>query len=157
MDTLWQDIRYSLRMLLANPVTTIVAIASLSLGIGANTAIFSLMNAIILRPLPVQHPEELVRLSTLAPNDPEREGPLSLAAYEEIRKDQQVLSGLFAWSGGGIVNIDANGDKYAGSLSTVTGEYFSTLGIRPALGRLIEPSDVNLDAGFPAPVAVLGY
>jgi predicted permease len=144
-------------MFLANPMTTIVAIASLSLGIGANTTIFSLMNALILRPLPVHHPEELIRLSMVAPNDRERDGPLSLAAYEEIRRDQRVLSGLFAWSGGGIVNIDANGEKYAGSLSTVSGEYFSTLGIRPALGRLIQPSDLSLDSGLPAPVAVLAY
>src|SRR5258708_16271814 len=157
MDILGLDIRYSLRMLVRNPVTTTVAILSLSFGIGANTAIFSLMNALILRPLPIRDPGQLVHLSTTMPRDPDRESSLSLAMYQQIRKDQRVFSHLFAWTGGGIVNIEANGAKYAASMSTVTGEYFSTLGIQPRLGRLITPDDLSLDAGSPAAVAVIGY
>src|SRR5438094_5429153 len=133
MDILGQDIRYSLRTLVRNPVTTVVAILSLSLGIGANTAIFGLMNALILRPLPIRDPGRLIRLSTMTPRNPDRGSSLSLAMYQQIRKDQHVFSELFAWTGGGIVNIEANGAKYAGSVSTVTGEYFSTLGIQPFL------------------------
>ena len=157
MDILGQDIRYSLRMLVKSPVTTAVAILSLALGIGANTAIFSLLNVLIVRPLPIRDPGQLVRLSSTTPRNPDRESPLSLAMYQEIRKDQRVFSDLFAWTGGGIVNIEANGAKYAASMSTVTGEYFSTLGIQPLLGRLITPDDLSLDSGLPAAVAVIGY
>src|SRR3989442_1594370 len=74
-----------------------VAILSLSLGIGANTAIFSLQNALIFRPLPIRDPGKLVRLSTTTPANPDREGSLSLAMYQQIRKDQRVFSDLFAW------------------------------------------------------------
>jgi len=155
MDILGQDIRYSLRMLVKSPVTTAVAILSLALGIGANTAIFSLLNVLIVRPLPIRDPGQLVRLSSTTPRNPDRESPLSLAMYQEIRKDQRVFSDLFAWTGGGIVNIEANGAKYAASMSTVTGEYFSTLGIQPLLGRLITPDDLSLDSGLPAAVAVI--
>lgn len=157
MDILAQDIRYGARMLVKSPVTTAVAIVSLALGIGANTAIFSLMNALILRPLPIRDPGQLVRLSTTTPADPDREDSLSLAMYQQIRKDQRVFSDLFAWDGGGIVNIEANGVKYAASMSTVTGEYFSTLGIQPILGRLITSEDLSLDRGSPAAVAVIDY
>ncbi|MGH9718893.1 MAG: ABC transporter permease [Bryobacteraceae bacterium] len=157
MDILGQDIRYSARMLAKGPVTTAVAILSLSLGIGANTAIFSLLNAVILRTLPIRDPGQLVRLSTTTPQNPDREGSLSLAMYQQIRKDQSVFSDLFAWDGGGIVNIEANGVKYAASMSTVTGEYFSTLGIQPRLGRLITPEDLSLERGSPAAVAVIDY
>lgn len=157
MDILWQDIRHGLRTLISNPVTTIVAIISLAVGIGANTAIFSLINDLMLRPLPVREPGRLVRLSTASPNAPDREGSFSLQEYEQIRVNQHVFSSLFAWTGGGIVNIEANGTKYAGSMSTVTGEYFSTLGVQPLLGRLIGPTDLSLYSGQPSAVAVLGY
>jgi predicted permease len=157
MGNLAQDIRYSLRMLARSPIGTVVVILSLCLGIGANTAIFTVLNALLLRPLPVPDPGQLVRLSTTTKERPERENTVSLATYEQLRRDQQVFSNLFAWSGGGIVNIRANGARYAASVNAVTGEYFSTLGIRPALGRFISPSDLSLDSGDPAPVAVLGY
>ncbi|MCU1260173.1 MAG: hypothetical protein JWO80_3058 [Bryobacterales bacterium] len=157
MDILGQDIRYSVRLLSKSPVTTAVAILSLALGIGANTTIFSLMNALILRPLPIPNPGQLIRLSTTTPTNPDREGALSLAMYQQIRKDQLVFSDLFAWDGGGMANIEANGLKYAASVSTVTGEYFSTLGIPPLLGRFITPEDLSLDGGTPAAVAVIGY
>ena len=157
MDILGQDIRYSVRMLVRNPVTTGVAILSLALGIGANTAIFSLMNALILRSLPIRDPGQLVRLSTAMPQKSDTESSLSIDMYQQLRKDQRVFSDLFAWTGGGIVNIEANGARYAASMSTVTGEYFSTLGIQPRLGRLITPDDLSLDSGLPAAVAVIGY
>src|SRR5881392_3350534 len=117
MDILGQDIRYSVRMLVRNPVTTGVAILSLALGIGANTAIFSLLNALILRPLPVRDPGQLVRLSSTARANPDRDGLLSLAMYQQIRKDQRVFSDLFAWDGRGIVNVEANGVKYVAGIS----------------------------------------
>lgn len=157
MGTIGQDIRYSMRMLTRTPVVTAVAIFSLALGIGANTAIFSLMNALILRSLPIANPAQFVRLSTTTPDDPDRDGSLSLAMYQQIRKDQRVFSDLFAWTGEGIVNIEANGVKYAAGMSTVTGEYFATLGIQPLLGRWITPDDLSLESGSPAAVAVIHH
>src|SRR5258708_37065901 len=93
-----QDLRYSVRLLMKSPVTTIVAIVSLALGIGANSAIFSLMNALIFRPLPVSAPSQLVRLTTTRPRDQNSEDGLSLAAYETIRKSQKVFAGLFSYT-----------------------------------------------------------
>ncbi len=157
MNTLRQDIRYGVRMLRRSPITTALAIVSLALGIGANTAIFSLMNAVILRPLPVANPSRLVKLSTTTPANSEREESLSFAMIQQLRKDQRVFSSLFAWEGGGIENVEADGVKYVGSISTVSGEYFSTLGIQPLLGRWIAPADVSLDSGSSAAVAVIDY
>jgi predicted permease len=157
MDILWRDARYGARMLVKTPVVAAVAIFSIALGIGANTTIFSLLNALILRPLPIREPGQLVRLSTTTPVNPDREGSLSLTMYQQIREHQRVFADLFAWTGGGIVNIEANGVKYAASISTVTGEYFSTLGIQPLLGRLIGPDDLSLNGGSPAAVAVIDY
>jgi predicted permease len=151
------DLRYGFRLLARSPVIATVAILSLAVGIGANTAVFSLMNALILRELPVRDPGRLVRLFTTTPQNPDREGGFSLAMYQQLRKDQRVFSDLFAWMGGGIVNLEANGVKYAGSMSAVTGEYFSTLGVQPLLGRAIGPEDLSLELGTPAAVAVLGY
>lgn len=156
MHSLGHDIRYSLRRLARGPVTTTVAILSLALGIGANTAIFSLVNALILRPLPIRKPAQLVRLFTIAPANPDSEGSLSLAMYEHIRENQRVFSGVFAWDGQGIANIEANGLKYAAGRSIVTGEYFSTLGIQPLLGRLITGQDLTTE-GLSAAVAVISY
>ena len=157
MDFIRHDIRYSVRTLLRSPVTTGVAILSLTLGIGANTAIFSLMNAVVLRPLPIPNPAQLVTLSTATPVNPEREESLSLAMIQQLRKDRRVFSSLFAWSGGGIDNVEADGVKYVASITTVSGEYFAALGIQPLLGRFIAPSDLNLDSGSPADVAVIDY
>jgi len=157
MDYLFQDLRYAIRMLRKSPVTTLVAIVSLALGIGANSAIFSLMSALVLRPLPVREPARLVRIATQRPSDATADGGLSLSIYEAIRKKNSVFEDLFAYTAGGIVNLEANGVKYASSINTVTGEYFSTFGIQPILGRPITPADLSLDSGVPAPVAVLGY
>jgi predicted permease len=127
------------------------------LGIGANTAIFSLVNALILRPLPIPRPAELVRLFTVTAANPDSQGSLSLAMYEHIRENQRGFSGVFAWEGLGIANVEAKGVKYAAGRVVVTGEYFSTLGIQPLLGRLITPQDLSPDGSLSAAVAVISY
>src|SRR5260221_8453470 len=157
MSRLWQDIRYSFRQLVHSPMVTTVALVSLALGIGANTAIFSVINALILRSLPVRDPQQLVAISTISPDQRNGKDPLSLPMLVELQKHQQVFSSLFGWSGGGMNNFEANGVRWAGSLTAVTADYFSTLGVQPFLGRLITPDDVGLDRGLPAPVAVLDY
>lgn len=157
MSQAGQDLRYVVRVLVKTPVVTAVAIVSLALGIGANTAIFSILNALFLRSLPVRAPHQLVAISTISPDGQNEKDPVSLPMFEEIRQRQQVFSGMFAWSGGGMSNFEANGVKYAGGLDTVSGDYFSILGIQPLLGRLITPNDVALQAGPSARVAVLSY
>ena len=157
IETLWQDLRFALRMLRKNPGFTAVAVLTLALGIGANTAIFSLINALILRSLPVRDPQQLVAISTISPDAQNGKDPLSLPMFEEIQKHQGVFSKMFAWNGGGMINFEANGFKYAASTDTVSGDYFSTLGVQPFLGRLIGPADVGLETGASAPVAVVSY
>lgn len=141
MHALWLDLRYSVRQLAKSPVTTAAAIISLTLGIGANTAIFSLINTLVLQPLPIRAPEQLVRIKLPDPKSPGRESDLSLAMFQLLRARQSVFSEVFAWSGGGISNIEANESRYVASIGVVSGEYFSALGIKPHLGRFIAPTD----------------
>ncbi|HXX22704.1 MAG TPA: ABC transporter permease, partial [Terriglobia bacterium] len=157
LEQLWQDIRFGLRMLAKSPGFTTVAVLTLALGIGANTAIFSLINTLILRALPVRNPEQLVAIATVSPDAANGKDRLSLPMFEEIVRHQQVFSSLFAWGGGGMIDYEANGVKYAGAVDTVSGDYFSTLGVQPFAGRLLGPSDVGLESGSPAPVAVISY
>lgn len=102
-------------------------------------------------------PEQLVSIYTISPEDAESRNPFSIAMFEEIRRQQQVFSEMFAWSGGGIDSFESEGMKFAGSLSIVSGGYFAAMGVQPVLGRLIQPDDVPLEGGAPAAVAVLEY
>jgi predicted permease len=155
IETLFQDIRYGLRILGRTPVISCVAILSLALGIGANTAIFSLIDTVMLRILPVEKPDELMQVrirDPRAPND-EPDSTFTNPLWEELRNRQDFFSGIFAWnltqfdlSQGGAVH-DVNG-------MFASGEYFSTLGIRPAAGRLITAAD---DKRCCPGVAVLSY
>ncbi len=135
---MFQDIRYGLRILGRTPVISCVAVLSLALGIGANTAIFSLIDTVMLRMLPVEKPEELTQVRIQDPRSPndEAEPTFTNPLWEELRNRQDFYSGIFAWSltqfdlaQGGAVH-DVNG-------MFASGEYFSTLGVRPAAGRLI--------------------
>jgi predicted permease len=147
-----KDVKLAARMLRKNPGFTAVAVLSLALGIGANTAIFSLINALVLRTLPVDQPGRLVLLSTLNPNG--QKELLSVAMFEEIQRRQQVFSGLFGWRANAMANLEANGVAYAGCRDDATGEYFATLAVKPLLGRLFTPEDA---AAGPPTVAVLDY
>src|SRR5580693_1351437 len=135
------DVRYAVRLLLKSPAITLVALLSLALGIGANTAIFGVINALLLRSLPVQDPARLVKIGALDPDHPDQAGRLSLAMFREIQAHAPAFSTVLAWLGGGVSNIEANGARYAGSIDTVSGDYFATLGVRPALGRMLASDD----------------
>jgi predicted permease len=157
-----RDIRHGCRSLQKTPAVTIAAILSLALGIGANTAVFMLIDGIMLRPMPVAQPDRLMALSTVfadgkQPDGKPQRSAFSLAMLRELQSRQHVFSGSFAWSGGGMSNFEANGELYAAALDTVTGDYFATLGIRPFLGRFIAPDDVALYSGTSEKVAVLSY
>jgi MacB-like periplasmic core domain len=153
MRQVWQNLRYSLRALRKNPVFTAVAVLSLALGIGANTAIFTLINALLLRDLPVPHPERLVELSVVRQD---HKIPFSYPMFRELERGQGVFSGLIGW-GGGIPNVEVNGTLFQNQVLTVTSNYYSELGVTPLLGRLLTSEDVNPHAGSTFQVAVIGY
>ncbi len=149
-----RNLRYTLRVLGKNPGFTCVAVLSLALGIGANTAIFSLLDALLLRDLPVRRPETLAELSVV------RRGSkimFSFPMFREIERGQKVFSGLIGWSFGAATDVEINGVLSQAEVRSVTGNYYSELGATPLLGRLLAPEDVNLAGAGSSPVAVLSY
>lgn len=150
-------LRYALRQMRRAPVATAAAILTLALGIGANSTIFSLLNAIVLRELAVPHPEQLVKISLVDPARPQQEGGISLPVFDQLQDRRQLLSGVFGAIYGGLQSTRVGSAHYVVSSSVVSGDYFPTLGVTPLLGRFLEPSDLNLHAGYPNPVAVISY
>jgi putative ABC transport system permease protein len=154
LGDLMQDIRYGLRLLGKNPGFTVVAILTLALGIGANTAIFSLVDTVMLKMLPVQKPEELVVLAITYPKstgepNPEFTNPI----WEQIRDQHDVFSGVFAWSQARF-DLAQGGESHLVNGLEVSGDYFNTLGVQPAAGRLFVSGD---DKRGCSGSAVLGY
>ena len=154
MSPLAHHLRYSLRTLRKSPGFAAVAVLTLCLGIGASTAIFTLLNALLYRDLPVPHPEQMVQLGVVYHNGGHT--GFSLPMLQEIERNQHVFSGMFAWSGGGPENVEINGKLARNNVFYVSGEFYSQLGLRPALGRLIEPTDTNVSASV-SRVAVISY
>lgn len=148
LQSLAADVRYATRSLRASSGFTLVAILSLALGIGANTAIFSLIDAVMLKYLPVSHPEQLVQVMLSDKN-----GIFTNPLWEQLRDRQDVFAGVFA-VGNTRFNLSTGGEARHVAGDWVSGEFFSTLGLRPALGRTIARSDDR--RGCPA-IAVLSY
>ncbi|HTC67560.1 MAG TPA: ABC transporter permease [Candidatus Acidoferrum sp.] len=153
MHTFWQDVRYGLRMLGKNPGFASVAILTLALGIGANTAIFSLMNQIMLRRLPVMNPDELVLLRSPGRgeghvwSDGDAAQSFSYPAYKGLR-DCTAVAGMlarFAFD----ASIASHGQTERGLGELVSGNYFDVLGVRPAFGRLFTTDDDRVQGGHP--------
>lgn len=155
IETLLQDIHYGLRVLGRTPVITGIAILSLALGIGANTAIFSLINTVILRSLPVQKPEQLVQISMGEPHSTEEKNSIfTNALWEQLRDRQDVFSGVLAWGSPSHMDLAQGGAIHPVDIIFVNGEFFNTLGVQPAAGRLFSKSD---DQRGCATTAVLSY
>jgi predicted permease len=155
IESFVQDIRYALRILARTPVITCVAILSLALGIGANTAIFSLIDSVMLRMLPVEKPEELVQVRMRNPQSGNGEANPTFTnpIWEQLRDHQDVFSGVFAW-GETQFDLAQGGTVQRANGIFASGGYFATLGVRPAAGRLLGESD---DRPGCAGAAVLSY
>src|SRR5271154_1427035 len=140
---LLNNLGYALRLMRRSPGFTTVAVLSLALGIGANTAIYSLFYTIMLRQLPVAHPEQLVELLAKEPGQP-REGIYwDWEKYEYLRNNNHVFSAITGMSFDNLASIHMDGAERENLiLEDVPGNYFAVLGLKPALGRLIGPEDV---------------
>jgi predicted permease len=174
VETCWQDLRFAARMLRKSPGFTTVVVLSLALGIGANTAIFTLIDAILFKMLPVKNPQELALLQWSVPlehglhhiwyagsswpeNNKEVGFSFSYPAFQQLRAHNQVLSDLFAFADlGGEVNVVADGESGLAHAQMASGHIFTTLGVRPVAGRLFVEGD---DSPAAQPVCVIseGY
>jgi len=160
MRAIWQDIRFGARMLAKHPGFTAIAVLTLALGIGANTAIFSLVNQVLLRRLPVQNPDELVVLRSPGPmrghvwSDGDEAQSFSYPMYKRLRYSNSVFSGMLARFAI-PASIASRGQTERGSGELVSGNYFDVLGLRPTLGRLFTLDDDRVPGA--QPVAVLSH
>jgi putative ABC transport system permease protein len=146
------DFRDAWRALRASPLLSAVAVLSLALGMGANTAIFSILNSLLLKPLPVREPHRLVALGS---NESEQDSRVSYAVWREIR-DQGLLPDAFAWATDRLASAEA-GDS--GSLDAIWASrgFFDVLGVRPVAGRGLVESDARPGGGADGPVAVISH
>jgi predicted permease len=158
MAAILRDFRYSLRTLRKSPVFLSVAVLSLALGIGANTAIFTLIYQLILQPLPVRDPEQLVMLAGRGKHYGGNNGPdrLSYPMYQEIRDKNQVFNGMFC-TYPSTVSASFQGATELIGADYVSGNYFPVLGIGAAAGRVFTASDDLIQGGHPLAVLSYGY
>jgi predicted permease len=158
LDILFQDVRYAARTLRRAPAFTVVALLSLAVGIGASTAIFSLMNALFWRKLPVHEPDRLVLVWPLLSSGGRQSYSFNHAMFREFRRRSSVFDGVSAsWlTDRSNVILDSNGTN-AGPvrIGLVSGDYFANLGVRAALGRTFTPDEDRVPGG--APVAVISH
>jgi macrolide transport system ATP-binding/permease protein len=154
METLLKDIRFGLRMLLKNPGFTVVAVVSLALGIGANTAIFSIINSFLLAPLPVTEPQRLVSIFTTDQKNP---GPLPVSHYNllDYRDKTDVWESMLAYNFAAVNLNRSTGEGRQLFAMVATGNYFDVLGVKPLYGRTFLP-DEDRTLGT-HPVTVLSY
>ncbi|MEO8026819.1 MAG: ABC transporter permease [Bryobacteraceae bacterium] len=155
-ETAWKDLRHGTRLLARNPGFAVVAVLSLALGIGANTAIFELLDTVRLRTLPVERPRELAEVAIpnrqwYSGNFNGRSQNMSFPLWEQIRDRQQAFSSVAAW-GTTPFDLTQGGEaRYANGL-WVSGDFFRTLGVRATVGRLLGPEDDRRGCGSPAAV-----
>ena len=170
IEAFWQDVRYGLRVLAKHRGFTAVAVLTLALGIGANTAIFSLIDAVILRSLPVWDPERLVVFRWNAHHEPKYHGystfgdcgpnghgsgcSFSVPLFDTMRAQAKVFSGLTAFAGPAQIVLSGNGAPSMARGEIVSGSFFSTVGVGTALGRPLGPAD---DSPSAPPAVVLSY
>ena len=140
MNTLWQDLRYGLRMLLKNPGFTLVAVVALALGIGANSAIFSVVNSLLLRPLPFEQPDRLVQVWEASAKRGRNEIPASFPNFADWRDRSQVFEQTAAYSDWSF-NLTGAAEPERIRSAIVSSAFFTALGVEPVLGRTFLPGE----------------
>jgi predicted permease len=157
LDGLLQDVRFAVRTLGRDPGFTVIAVLILGLGIGANITVFSVVNTILLRPLPFRNPQELVRILSKNPQGGESGMTYSADAMEELQRQNrsfQSVSGYFAFSGTDNLKLGASGQPKPVTGLLVADNFFPTLGVEPSLGRLFTPEESLHNS---RPVALLSH
>ncbi|MGH9845927.1 MAG: ABC transporter permease [Blastocatellia bacterium] len=152
MNALWQDLRYGARMLLKNPVFALIAVITLALGIGANTAIFSVVNAVLLRALPFNQPERLVTLTSVRANDPDNRISVSYADFLDWQKETATFAHAACYAGGNAV-LTVGDEPERIRTALVTEEFFAALGAPMLLGRAFTAEESKGGA----PVVVISH
>lgn len=169
VETIFQDLGYAVRLLRRSPAFTAVALVALGIGIGSAIAVFTLINAVLLRPLPVTHPEELVILKWRSPGSARMPAPslsgnynrnereqwstsFSLPTFETLRRESPANVRVFAFAGFMSVSLAVDGAAESLATQAVSGNYFETLGVTPVAGRLIADTDDQIGA---PPIAVI--
>src|SRR5439155_7159907 len=153
LDEAGRDLRYAFRMFARNPGFVLVIVLTLALGIGANTAIFSLIDALMLRWLPVRNPQELVQLKMQLPDARDSPGEdFSYAIVRALADQQEIFAGVAGFSGY-IFNTDSSGSIRTVPGALVTGAYYETLGLNPAAGRLLTRADDERGAALVAVIS----
>ncbi len=143
VDQFGRDLHYALRLMRRSPGFTAVSVLSLALGIGPNTAVFSLFDTIVLRPLPIRHPEQLVEFLQNEPGQPRSSSYWEWESYELFRNHNHVFSDLTGMSFDNLASVHLDGSETETLIEeNVLGNYFRVLGLVPALGRFIGPGDV---------------
>jgi putative ABC transport system permease protein len=153
MGTIWQDIRYGFRVIAKRPGVTLIAVLTLALGVGANTAIFSVVDAVLLRPLPYKQPDRLVFLQESSPQIPDMS--ISMANFNDWRAMNTVFESMAPYQADTVV-LTGQGDAERLQMRNITADLFPTLGVQPILGRALTPDDDKVGA---KPVVLLsdGY
>lgn len=153
----WREIKYTFRILRKHSLVSGLAVLSIAFGVSVNSAFFGLINAVILRPIPVPHPEELVRVSTISPSGRVGDDRLLLSMFQILHDHNAVFSSLVAWNDDALRNMQAGSIRFLGEVDEVSGDFFATFEDRPLIGRWINNGDVDLASGNSAQVAVLSY
>ena len=153
MGWLRQDASSGLRVFTRTPGFASIVVLVLAVGIGAAIAVFTVFDALVFRPLPLPHPEQLVQFSGIYRNNSSI--PISYPMFIELEREQRTFSGICGWSAGANFNVEANGSVTASQVHSVTGNYYTVLGVSPLMGRLISPEDTQ--GNQIAQVAVIGF
>jgi putative ABC transport system permease protein len=153
MDSLWQDIKHALRTLIKRPGFTIIAIVTLALGIGASTAIFSVVDAVLLRALPYPNPQQIVRVWEQAHNGHRMD--LAEPNFDDFRAQNNTLASLAGY-GFGLSSISGGTEPVRVNIAVVSSDFFKTLGVEPFLGRAFATDEQRLH-GAPAMIVSYGY
>ena len=156
METLWQDIRYAARMLVKNPGFAFVAVVTLALGIGANTAIFSVVNAVLLRPLPFHSPERLVTLGQTDAKDRERLSQFSFRNFADLREQTKTFERLAVYYNNSVT-LTGQGEAVRLRGVIATADLFPLLGASAVLGRTFLPEEDNAGGGAQGYPAILSW